>query len=336
LIQRTTVNLTQIASVLNTLVQPASNEKRCHRFIKDFTVDLEDIARFILEGLPVRFDLLLDRTEHFFGKTSVNVLTFAACIGCVRIPIIWDDLDKTGNSNTKQRKDLLKALLRVMQLSRIQVLIADREFIGTKWLAWLKNKRVPFVIRIRANTLVGLGPFKDRADRFCKNLLVGECLVFSTGCCLMGVRGYVSATRLKDGELLIVFASHRRFNALQVYAKRWGIECLFKAFRTAGFNLSDSHVTDPARVERLLALMTLALVWAVRVGVLASILEPIEVKSHGRPVLSVFKFGLRVLLEVLAGGSRLLSFSEVVAALFDANGLVLEPRYARTPALRTG
>jgi hypothetical protein len=80
------------------------------------------------------------------------------------------------------------------------------------------------VIRIRANTLVRLGPFKDRADRFCKNLLVGEFLDFSTGCCLMGVRGYISATRLEDGELLIVFASHRRLNALEIYAKRWGRE----------------------------------------------------------------------------------------------------------------
>ena len=336
MIQRTTVNLAQIACVLNEVVHPASNEKRCHRFVKDFEVDLEEIARFILEGLPAQFDLLLDRTEHFFGKTSINVLMFAACVGSVRIPIIWDDLGKTGNSNTIERKDLLKALLRVMQRSRVQALIADREFIGGKWLAWLKNKRVPFVIRIRANTIVQLGGFKDRADRFCKHLLVGECLVFSTNCTLLSVRGYISATRLEDGELLIVFASHRRFNALEVYAKRWGIECLFKAFRTAGFNLSDSHVTDPARVQRLLVLVTLALVWAVRVGVLASQLEPIAVKSHGRAVLSVFKLGLRVLLEVLAGGSRLLSFSQVIAALFDTNGLVLKPCYARVQALRTG
>ena len=114
------------------------------------------------------------------------------------------------------------------------------------------------------------------------------------------------------------------------------IECLFKAFRTAGFNLSDSHVTDPARMQRLLVLVTLALVWAVRVGVLASQLEPIVVKSHGRAVLSVFKLGLRVLLEVLAGGSRLLSFSQVIAALFDPNGLVLKPCYTRVQALRTG
>ena len=63
------------------------------------------------------------------------------------------------------------------------------------------------MIRIRANTIVRLGVFKDRADRFCKNLRVGESLVFSTACVLLGVRGYVSATRPEDGELLIVFAS---------------------------------------------------------------------------------------------------------------------------------
>jgi hypothetical protein len=56
-------------------------------------------------------------------------------------------------------------------------------------------------------------------------------------------------------------------------------------------------------------------------------LEPIEVKSHGRAVLSVFTFGLRVLQEILAGGRRLMSFSEVVAALFDTGGLVVEPCY---------
>ncbi len=78
------MNLAQIATALNTCVHPASNEKRCHRFVKDFAVDLEDIARFILQGLPVRFELILDRTEHFFGQTSVNVLTFAACVGRVR------------------------------------------------------------------------------------------------------------------------------------------------------------------------------------------------------------------------------------------------------------
>ena len=286
LIQQQTVNLSKIARVLNIRVHPNSNQKRCARFIKDFEINLEDVAAFLIQGLPNRFDLLLDRTEHFFGKTSVNLLTFAAAIGPTRFPLIWDDLGKTGNSNTKQRKDILKSLLKVLDPKRIQVLIADREFIGSKWLAWLKNKRIPFTIRIRANTIIRLGPFKDRADRIFKHLKVGDVLDFRLSCVLMGVRGYVSATRLETGELLIVFRSHQRLNGLEVYARRWGreqparccfvsktIECLFKSFRTAGFNLSCSHVTDAVRVERLLVLLTFALTWAARTGVLASQLE---------------------------------------------------------------
>jgi hypothetical protein len=66
-------------------------------------------------------------------------------------------------------------------------LIANREFSGATWLAWLKNQRVPFVIRIRAHTIVQFGSFKDWADRLCSKLLVGERLVFSTACKLLGV-----------------------------------------------------------------------------------------------------------------------------------------------------
>jgi hypothetical protein len=55
-IQQTTVNLARIARMLGTLVHPASNEKRCHRFVADVAVDLEDIARLILQGLSVRFE----------------------------------------------------------------------------------------------------------------------------------------------------------------------------------------------------------------------------------------------------------------------------------------
>ncbi len=54
--------------------------------------------------------------------------------------------------------------------------------------------------------------------------------MFSAPCTLLGVRGYISATRLEDGELLIVFASHRRLNALEVYAKRWGSSVCSKLF----------------------------------------------------------------------------------------------------------
>ncbi len=36
---------------------------------------------------------------------------------------------------------------------RIKGLLADREFIGDKWMGWLIEEKIPFNIRIRNNEL---------------------------------------------------------------------------------------------------------------------------------------------------------------------------------------
>jgi len=33
-------------------------------------------------------------------------------------------------------------------------LFADREFIGEKWLSWLKNEEIDFIIRIKKNAKI--------------------------------------------------------------------------------------------------------------------------------------------------------------------------------------
>jgi len=34
--------------------------------------------------------------------------------------------------------------------------------------------------------------------------------------------------------------------------KRWQIETLFKAFKSSGFNIESTHVTDQKKLEKLL------------------------------------------------------------------------------------
>ena len=83
-------------------------------------------------------------------------------------------------------------------------------------------------------------------------------------------------------------------------------------------------------------LLTLALTWAVRIGVVASRLEPIVVKAHGRAEFSVFRFGLDVLSEILLGGTRLMSFLQAVMVLFDTSVSQLRPCYTRIPLSKSG
>ena len=91
---------------------------------------------------------------------------------CIRdrfIPLVWKDLEKKGNSNTKERLDLIDQLLEWWQKSDVPLpqlyLAGDREFIGFLWLRGLEERKVKFVMRIRANSKIILwykGKIKDK------------------------------------------------------------------------------------------------------------------------------------------------------------------------------
>ena len=56
---------------------------------------------------------------------------------------------KRGNSDHFDRIDLIESFISVFGKERIEVLLGDREFIGDKWLLWLKSQNIKFVMRIK-------------------------------------------------------------------------------------------------------------------------------------------------------------------------------------------
>jgi transposase len=46
---------------------------------------------------------------------------------------------------------------------------------------------------------------------------------------------------------------------MDLYRERWSIETLFAALKSRGFDLEQTHLTAPDRIERLIALLALAL-----------------------------------------------------------------------------
>ena len=72
----------------------------------------------------------------------------------------------------------------------------------------------------------------------------------------------------------------------------------FKALKTSGFNIEDTHLTDIDRIKKLFALVLVAFVWAYKVGVFLNSIRPIKIKKHGRRTQSLFKYGLTYLSNV--------------------------------------
>jgi len=63
--------------------------------------------------------------------------------------------------------------------------------------------------------------------------------------------------------------------------------------------LEATHLKDPERLKKLIALLTLAFCWAHRVGEWVVEQHPIKIKKHGRKARSIFRTGfdsLRTLL----------------------------------------
>jgi hypothetical protein len=289
-----TVNLSEIATALNPKAKIGSNYRRLQRFFADFEIDYDAFARLVASLVPKTeggYILSLDRTNWQFGKLSINLLVLAIVHNGVAFPVYWMFLDKKGNSNTAERIAIMECFIATFGVSSIAWLLADREFVGKKWFKFLRKENIPFRIRIKQNFHVAAknGPIPIMA--IFQHLSVGESLVLPRKRLILGQQLYLIGLKLEDEYLLIV-TDQKPHTALEDYAKRWNIETLFGILKSRGFRFEETHLTDGDRINKLLALLTLATVWACKIGEWLHEQEPLKIKKHGRLAKSIFRYGL--------------------------------------------
>jgi hypothetical protein len=295
LIRVRTVNFTEIATAFCGEAKPESHYRRIQRFFKDFPLTRAQVAAAVVQWLPLgqQWLLCLDRTNWTFGTMNINILVLAVAYKGVAIPLLWILLDKRGISNSLERMSLLKHFLSELGHDRIQCLTADREFIGTDWIKFLKRQRIPFRIRIKRNTSVSnpSGSSEMAAYRFFQNTRMGEARILRQPRRVWGMAVFVIGMRIKN-DYLILITTESADTALDDYAQRWEIETLFGCLKSRGFNFEDTHLTKPERISKLLGLLTLALCWCLLIGEWQHQQKPIAIKKHGRRAKSLFRHGL--------------------------------------------
>lgn len=289
-----TVNLAEIATALNPQAKVSSNYRRLQRFFADFELDYDDIAQLIAALIPKPaegYTLSLDRTNWQLGKFPINLLVLAIVHNGVAFPIYWTFLAKKGNSNTAERIAIMERFITTFGQDSIACLVADREFVGKKWFKYLRQEKILFRIRIRQNFQVSAkqGPIPVMA--MFQHLAVGESLVLSRKRFILDHHLYLIGLRLEDEYLLIV-TDQKPVTALDDYGKRWNIETLFGILKSRGFRFEETHLIEGDRINKLLALLTLATVWTFKVGQWLHEHEPLKLKTHGRLAKSLFRYGL--------------------------------------------
>ncbi len=296
-----TINLVELATGFRSNAKTESSYKRLQRFFRNFDLDYAVISKVIvtLMDIPQPWILSTDRTEWSFGQTRFNILFLGIVHEGVAYPVVWEMLDKQGNSDSDERMDLLDRFYDLFPDAEIAYLTGDREFIGKPWLSYLLiDPVIRFRLRIRNSDIIGNGKRQLRGSIIFAHLQPGQTQMLSGKRLVWGRLVYVTALRLDDGELLIVITPDSCSTAISDYGQRWGIETLFGIFKTRGFCLESTHFNDSERLSKLIALMAIALCWAVKTGEWLHQHQPIKVKKHGRLAKSIFRYGLDYLRSI--------------------------------------
>lgn len=186
-------------------------------------LDLDAVARYLKSRLPSDspYTLTMDRTNWKFGEMNINVL--------VLFPILFRLLPKRGNSNCKERINIMERLIRLFGSNSFKCLVADREFVGKEWFKLLNDSANQYHIRIRDNFWVEdpRTGRKIRAQHLFANLKHGEERILYRIYRICGELCYLAGAVIKDKtgkhepQILVSFC--RPEEALPTYKGRWTI-----------------------------------------------------------------------------------------------------------------
>ena len=301
LVQSNSVQFIKTAKFLNSEVKVQSNMTRIQDFYREVEINYDFVAILLLTLLPKnkKLRICIDRTEWDFGKTQINILM--VLVGCddFQIPFYWEMLDNnSGNSNSSNRIDLLEKVFKIIDKKRIGLMVADREFIGHKWLKWMKDQGLIFCVRVpKSHHIHRLNGETLKAEDLSKSFPNGTYLV---DCMVDNVWGNVYIKPLPDGDILFLFGNCNPKFIAQLYRKRWVIEVCFQNLKTRGFNLEDTHLQDLKRIQKLIAMVSIAYAFCVSLGIYVNRkVKKIKVNADNYKVNSFFRTGMNMIFENL-------------------------------------
>jgi len=297
-----TVNLSMLATAFGGHAKEESNYKRLQRFLSKFELPYAQLAQFVVKLLAIEgpYTLALDRTNWQVGAVEVNILMLSIVHRGVGFPVVWLVSPWAGNSDLEQRKLLLELFFDQFGAANIACLLGDREFVGKEWFRFLRRYHIQFQMRLKKDTQVrnARGQFVP-AWRLFAQTGVNRMLVIPQAREMWGMELFLSGCYLGSGEYFILVAPEYTHAPHKEYKKRWGIETLFGALKSRGFNLIDTRLQDPERLSKLLALLALAFTWAFVVGEWEARVKELKLKKHGYPPKSIFRRGLNILCRLV-------------------------------------
>ncbi len=264
-----------------------------------------------LVGFEGTVYMAMDRTNWKIGKININVLFVGLLLpNGVFIPIIWKNLDKRGNSNQKERMDLMKRFRKVWHNhTDIQItLLADREFIGITWFTFIRKLNWGLVIRLRYQDYLGqvaqaIDKTVYKTERHIERKVKRNGF-FQTQIELDGQKLFYTVfpntgkrkDKSKGNKYVILISDFEDLKLIaQAYRQRWGIEVCFYHCKSNGFNLEDLNLTNLLKAQLMMGIAAVAYVLCILNGLKCQRTKKVKVylkNYNGKEARSISLFRL--------------------------------------------
>lgn len=267
--------------------------KKIERFLLHQDIDFIVIGKMIIKLLHLSSSvkIAIDRTNWQFGKKDINFFVAAVVYGNISIPIAWLLLNKKGNSCTQERKQLIEDILKIIPKEKIEIILADREFIGEEWFSYLNTSNLSFAIRVKRNERIKhQNGGKMKLGKYFSKMQAREIEAVETA--IYDVKIKMTCLQLESEQLFIASNVVIGDEALLTYRRRWSIERSFRSLKTSGFNIEDTHITDLKKLGKLFAIVSMSLAICLIAGQIKNEIKPIKTKKHGRKLFSLFTYGI--------------------------------------------
>jgi hypothetical protein len=219
------------------------------------------------------------------------------------LPLCWV-LVSAAKGHFPQHTDraLLALLQTIMPKDASVIFLGDGEFDGLELQADLRRLNWQYVCRTASNILVRAYSVQFHAADVGPPR--GELLAVSPAWMTAALYGPISILAIWQQQfkqpLYLVTNMSDLDEAVAQYKKRAQIETFFSEQKSRGFNIHKSHLSEPARLCRLLIASCLAYLWIVYLGVCATQKDWMhKLHRQDRCDLSLFRLGLRLLARCL-------------------------------------
>lgn len=272
------VSLERLASAFPLCIKFESRRRKLQRFLSLAQLTFGNIwfpiiAYWLQTYCPSGTVLYvaIDRTQ--WG--CINLLMVSLIWDKRAIPLYWMLLPKLGSSGLREQLVVLLPVFRLLKVNVYKIVVlGDREFCSVNLGNWLREQHVDFCLRLKQNEFIQVeGQLWVQLQSL--GLVPGVSL-YLQGIKVRKTKGFIGFNLAgkwkkkyqgwapKEGWFILTNLQNLN-SAIAAYKKRFCIEEMFKDYKSGGYNLEATKVSEQ-RLNALILLIAIAYTSAIIQG----------------------------------------------------------------------